>query len=131
MSSERRQSPRIIVNPPIRARVMGLNTDVSIAEVSFGGFRVESPIAFERNAAYELLVMSPVGDEVMRVEATVVHCRVHSTDRVTLFDTGFAFTDGSQSWLGIEALIGSVLSVLDTPGPGRSPVDVHSLHAVG
>jgi hypothetical protein len=114
MGAERRRSPRILIDPPIRARIVGLEAEVSIAEVSFGGFRIESPIAFEQNAEYEFLVLPRVGYEVMRIDAIAVHCRVLARDPVVLFDTGFAFSEGSRSWLGIEALIGSVLSVLET-----------------
>jgi hypothetical protein len=114
MGAERRRSPRILIDPPIRARVVGLDTEISIAEVSFGGFRVESPVAFEQNAEYEFLVLPRVGHEVMRIDATAVHCRVLSSEPIVLFETGFAFTEGARSWLGIEALIGSALSVLET-----------------
>jgi hypothetical protein len=114
MGSERRRTPRIVLDPPIRACVIGLDIAVSIAEVSFGGFRVESPVAFEHQTEYQFLVLPQAGDKAIRFDATAVHSRVLSSDPVVRFETGFAFADGSQSWLGIEALTGSVLCVLET-----------------
>ena len=113
MGSERRRSPRILIDPPMRARVMGLETEVSIAEVSFGGFRVHSPVAFEPNSEHEFLVSPGRGCEFVRLDATVIHCRVLSTGPVVLFETGFAFTESCGSLLGVEALISGALSSLE------------------
>jgi hypothetical protein len=109
MGAERRRSPRIVIEP-IRARVTGLKTEVTIDEVSFGGFRVKSGVPLELNAEYEFLVLPRAGNVVRRVAATAVRCRTISTDPATLFEIGFEFTDAFRSAAGIEALIGSVRS---------------------
>ena len=129
MGSERRRSPRILIEP-VRARVIGLDTEVTIDEVSFGGFRVKSHVAFELDVDYEFLVLPRTGHEARRVDATARHCRVISTDPSMLFETGFAFAAGFQPTAGIEALIGSTraareasrrqpLRVRVVPGSGR------------
>jgi hypothetical protein len=103
--------------------------EVTIDEVSFGGFRVKSAMPFELNADYEFLVFPHAGKQVRRVAATAVHCRAMSNDSVPLFETGFAFTEVFRSTAGIEALVGSVRSqgtsgrqhvrVRVVPGGGR------------
>jgi hypothetical protein len=104
----------VIVDPPLRARVIGPDADVSIVDVSFGGFRVHSAVAFEQGAEFEFLVFPRTGSEVMRIDATATHCRVLSTEPTVLFETGFAFADGAWTTVGFQSLIDSVLSVLHT-----------------
>jgi hypothetical protein len=116
MDADRRRSPRILIDPPLRARVRGRATEVTIAEVSFGGFRVESPVGFEHNTQYEFLVLPPVGHEVVQLDAIAVHCRRLSNGSGPLFETGFAFADPTRSALLIQALLDSVMAVLDTKG---------------
>jgi len=113
MGSERRRSPRILIDP-IRARVTGREAEVAIDEVGFGGFRVKSRAAFELNAEYEFLVSPRTGRESRRVKATAIHCRAISTDPDTLFETGFAFAESFRSTAGIEAILGSVRPAPDT-----------------
>jgi hypothetical protein len=114
MGAERRESPRVIVDPPLRARVVGPDADVSIVDVSFGGFRVHSGIAFEQGAELEFLVFPRSGGEVMHIDATATHCRVLSTEPTVLFETGFAFADSAWTTVGFQALIDSVLCGLET-----------------
>ena len=113
MGSERRRSPRILIDP-IRARVSGLAADVTIDEVGFGGFRVKSATAFELHAEYEFVVSPRTGRESRRVKATAIHCRALSTDPESLFETGFAFAESVRSTAGIEAILGGVRPAPDT-----------------
>ena len=98
---------------------MGLELKVTIDEVGFGGFRVKSAAAFELNADYTFLVSTRAGDKVRRVDGTARHCRAIPAGQGTLFETGFAFTEGFQSTAGIEAIIGSVPPARRSPGRVR------------
>ena len=119
MSANRRRSPRIPIDPPIRARVVELNADVAIVDLGLGGFRTQSAVAFEDEAEYEFCVVPPGGSEVMRICATAVHCRMLLREPVALFETGFAFVKDGRSEDGVEALVGSVMSATVAEPPHR------------
>lgn len=113
MGAERRRSPRILIEPPMRARVVEFDADVAVVEMGFGGFRIQSEVEFEDDAEYEFFVVPRVGCEVMRIFATAVHCRMLLREPVVLFETGFAFVKDARSEDGVEALIGSLMSGVD------------------
>ena len=119
MSADRRRSPRILIEPPMRARVVELDADVAVVEMGFGGFRIQSEVEFEDDAEYEFFVVPRVGCEDMRIVATAVHCRMLLREPVVLFETGFAFVKDARSEDGVEALIGSVMSATVAEPPHR------------
>jgi hypothetical protein len=103
----------------MRARVVELDAEVAVVDIGFGGFRVESHIAFEDDAEYEFLVAPRVGDEVMRIVAAAVHCRLLSREPAARFETGFAFVKDARSEPGVETLIESVMSATLAEPPLR------------
>jgi hypothetical protein len=114
MQVERRRSPRIIVEPSLRARIVGLEGEAALVELSFDGFRLESPIAFVDQADYEFLIAPHEGAPLVRIRALACHCHVLSAEPRLMFETGFAFADRQdfETQLGVEALIESLTSVL-------------------
>jgi hypothetical protein len=114
MHVERRRSPRIIVEPSMRAKIVGLEGEAAMVELSFDGFRLESPVAFVDQAVYEFLIAPHAGGALVRVRATACHCHVLSAEPRLMFETGFAFADRQdfETQLGVETLIESLTSVL-------------------
>jgi hypothetical protein len=96
------------------ARVVELDAESSIVDVSFGGFRARSRVAFEQGGEFTFLVNPKDGGAPMRIDATAMRCVVRTTSPALVFETGFAFAQGSWSTVGFQAFIDSVLSVLET-----------------
>jgi hypothetical protein len=111
---DRRQSPRVVAEPPLPTHVVGLDANLTITELSFGGFRVEGPVAFVDDADYEFLVSAPDGAGVVRLSAKAVHCRVRRRAPSPVFETGFVVSEvaGHRAGPGVTALIESLTSVL-------------------
>lgn len=114
MPSDRRQTPRIVVEPSLRARVVGLDADFSLVEMSFDGFRLEGPVAFVDGADYEILVSPANGSAVVRIEAVATFCHVLATTPRLMFDTGFRVSDiHAHAQKSLQALIEGLSSVLE------------------
>jgi hypothetical protein len=111
---DRRRFPRVVAEPPLATHVVGLNADLTIIELSFGGFRVEGPIAFVDDADYDFLVTSPDGIGVVRISAKAVHCRMRRRAPKPVFETGFVASEvaGHRAGPGVAALIESLTAVL-------------------
>jgi len=91
---DRRQSPRVDVDGPLFARIPSLGLECQLLDVSFGGFLVESPVAFALGEEHEFLVTT--GDRrhaaVLKARAVYCHRRTASEDQPT-FASGFGFLD--------------------------------------
>lgn len=114
MNAERRRSPRIVVDPSMRVEIVGLALEGALVEMSFDGFRLESPVAFVDDADYEFLVAPHAGLPPVPIRATAVYGRVLATEPGLMFETGFAFSDRQdfQTQIGVESLLENLTSVL-------------------
>jgi len=114
VETDRRRSPRVVAEPPLATHVVGLDADLTITEVSLGGFRVEGPIAFVDDADYDFLVAAPEGTGVVRISAKAVHCRMRRRAPSPMFETGFVASEiaGHRAGPGVAALIDSLTCVL-------------------
>jgi hypothetical protein len=114
VQSDRRLSPRVVAEPPLATHVVGLDADLTITELSFGGFRVEGPIAFVDDADYDFLVEASDGAGVVRISAKAVHCRMRRRAPSPMFETGFVASEiaGHRAGPAVAALIESLTSVL-------------------
>jgi c-di-GMP-binding flagellar brake protein YcgR len=88
---ERRRYPRIRVFTEIQGRIMPLQEQTTVYDVSLGGFALQSAIGFERGAEHQFeFTMSDGQQAVLR--ATSVHCmRINRLDSDVLYFAGFAF----------------------------------------
>jgi hypothetical protein len=113
--SERRRFPRIAVRSPLRAATDRPAEDVTVRDVSEGGFLVETASPFPIDAVHAFRVRRPDGTFVTMLVARCVHCRRHP-DPVAppIYLAGFAFVDptGDTAQARIHALIDHVTSVV-------------------
>lgn len=114
VQSDRRSPSRVVAEPPLATHVVGLNADLTITELTYGGFRVEGPVAFVDDADYDFLVSAPDGAGVVRISAKAVHCRMRRRTPSPMFETGFVASEiaGHRAGPAVAALIESLTSVL-------------------
>jgi hypothetical protein len=107
---ERRRHPRRPVGSHVNARVEPAAQSVTLRDISFGGFLLESPEPFHVDAIHQFRIATPQGWETV-VTARSVHCRQADATR---FLTGFTFVDpvGPEAEQRIHQLIDKVSSVV-------------------
>lgn len=69
----RRTSPRVHVDGHVLARLMTLNVQVDMRDVSFGGFRLASTVPVSQGDIHELRAITANG-LVCTLLARVIHC---------------------------------------------------------
>lgn len=112
MAANRRESTRIVSDRPLLARADGVDVDLGVLDVSFGGFRVQSQTAFDPSTTHHFQIATPTG-RVIQLRATAVYSR-RPVEALPMYETGFRFlgtTDpGTQA--NIRALIEVLMLVL-------------------
>jgi hypothetical protein len=112
---DRRQSQRRPVERPRETRMTVRSQEVTLRDLSLGGFLIESPEAFEVNALHQFRVADGEGDWTAVLTARSAHCRrIHRTDGSSYFLTGFAFffPHGREAWRRVCNLVGRETSVV-------------------
>jgi hypothetical protein len=110
MSTDRRESPRVTPERPLHARAEGVDADLTLLDVSLGGFLIEGPVAFSRGASHRFRISAPTGGRVIELRAQAVRCRLRSARPIPIYQTGFAFLNHRHpsSVARVQALIESL-----------------------
>jgi c-di-GMP-binding flagellar brake protein YcgR len=88
---ERRQFPRIRVFQELQSRVMPIEDEFRVHDISLGGFAVESPIGFVPGTDHQFEFTMIDGRQAV-LHATNVHClRINRGDQSPTYFAGFAF----------------------------------------
>ncbi len=114
MSVDRRQSPRLVIDHPLKARAAGVDADLSMVDVSFGGFRLESPIQFGAGATHIFDVETNHGGRVVQLRAKSIYCRPKPAGPDAGYECGFAFIYSDLATdLGVHIIMEDVTTVLE------------------
>jgi c-di-GMP-binding flagellar brake protein YcgR len=88
---ERRRFPRIRVFQELQSRVVPLEDEFRVHDISLGGFAVESPIGFTPGTEHQFEFTMTDGRQAV-LRATSVHClRINLGDQSPTYFAGFAF----------------------------------------
>jgi hypothetical protein len=112
---ERRRWPRIPVRARVPASADGFAEEVTVRDVSEGGFLVETLSPFAVGAEHAFRVKRSSGALVTMLIARCVHCRRNADPLAPeIYLAGFAFVDptGEAARARIHALIDHVTSVV-------------------
>ena len=92
MSTERRRAPRAPTLGRVRGRIVSLEAQVEIREISLGGMSLVSEILFPEGAVHQFELMLGDGARVA-VSARARHSREMPGDGKPRYITGFQFLD--------------------------------------
>ncbi len=73
-ASSRRSAPRLAVDYQLQGRVVGIDADIEIVDISFGGVSLSSSASFEAGERHTLRFVTDYGLAV-EIPARAVHCR--------------------------------------------------------
>jgi hypothetical protein len=111
---ERRQSPRLVIDHPLKARAIGVDAELTIVDVSYGGFRVESPVAFAPNSVHVFDVETNHGSRVAALHAKLIYCRPKPSGPDASWECGFAFNHSDRATdAGVHIIMEDVTTVLE------------------
>jgi PilZ domain-containing protein len=114
VSTDRRRSPRVVPERPLQARADGVDADLTVLEVSFGGFRVEGPIPFGPEATHRFQIVPVTGGAAIEFQAKAVYCHSRGAEAAKAYETGFAFLEirlpATQA--SVHALMDALTAVL-------------------
>jgi hypothetical protein len=71
--SSRRRAPRLSVDYQLQGRVFGVDADIEVVDISFGGVSLSSSRPFENGVRHVLRFLTDSGLAV-EIPARVVHC---------------------------------------------------------
>jgi len=109
---ERRQSPRLQILEDLHGRVVPLGLEMTMRDVSLGGFSVESPIAFPVGAVHRFR-FNLDDSRLVTVVARVVHTTPVMTDRGQSYRTGLQFITSTDEFRqAVEVLLDRMTGVL-------------------
>lgn len=110
---ERRHSPRLQILEDLHGRIVPLGLDITIRDISMGGFSVESPVQFPVGAVHRFR-FNLDNERLLTVVARVVHSRPIVTDRGPAHRTGLQFiTSTAEFRQAVEVLLDRMTSVLE------------------
>jgi hypothetical protein len=96
MSTERRRAPRAQILGRLHGRLVTLDADVQIRELSLGGMALESDIPFPADAIHQFEIFLGDGSRVT-VVAQARHSRLIESGTQPRYLTGFQFIDAGAS----------------------------------
>jgi hypothetical protein len=102
----RRSSPRVEVAGHVLARLMTLNVQVDMREVSFGGFRLASSVPVSPGEVHEVRAVTANG-LVCTLLARVVHCHP-PTDGEPFYISGWRVEPDPISTNALAAIVDSL-----------------------
>lgn len=108
MSTERRRAPRAQILGRLHGRIVALEAQVDVRELSLGGMSILSEIPFPEGAVHQFELMLGDGARVA-VSARARHSRVLPGDGEPRYITGFQFVDDEADADG-----GGVLPIIQT-----------------
>ena len=92
MTTERRKNPRVQILGKLHGHIVALDVPVTVSEISLGGMRIETDIAFPIGSMHAFQLT--LGDgSVVRVTGRAVHCRRVAHDNADRYETGIQFAD--------------------------------------
>jgi hypothetical protein len=114
MGADRRQSPRVAAARPLEARLVDEGLAVSIIDMSFGGFLIESPVPITAGTTHICRVTLDVGDVALDIPVRCVHSRRRDGSTPLVYECGFAISDPHQPTIDqhIHTLMAHLTSVL-------------------
>ena len=96
LSTERRRAPRAQILGQLHGRMVTLDAEVRIREISLGGMSLESDIPFPVGAIHQFNLFLGDGARVA-VSAQVKHSRLLEPQAHPKYLTGFQFVDDGQA----------------------------------
>jgi hypothetical protein len=91
---DRRRAPRIEVLSQFHGHSVTLGVPVTLLDISLGGFRIETSVAFPLGAVHEFR-FTLADDTTIEVRARVLHCGIHTSPRGVLrYSAGLEFVNG-------------------------------------
>lgn len=115
IAHDRRTHRRVDARQRLRVQILRLDVEVTLVDVSFGGFQVDAPVAFGHDATYDVWLTTLDGAQSAIMRAKAIYChRVPSEDTAS-YRTGFAFLElrDPETQKRIQALMADVV---DVPG---------------
>jgi len=104
MSIDRRRTPRVQLLGQLHGHLVTLDVPITVTELSLGGMRFETSIAFPADAVHDFGLT--LGDEsTVMLRGRVMHCRSIGTDDAKpLYAVGVQFIEADEAG-AIEPLI--------------------------
>ena len=96
MSDERRRAPRVQILGQLHGRLVTIDAEVHIREISLGGMSLVSGIQFPDGALHQFELMLGDGARVA-VSARARHSKAIPGEGEPRFVTGFQFVDDEES----------------------------------
>jgi len=110
---ERRQSPRLQILEDLHGRVVPLGLEMTMRDISLGGFSVESPVAFPVGAVHRFR-FNLDDSRLVTIVARVVHTAPVMTDRGQSYRTGLQFITSTEEFRqAVEALLDRMTGVVE------------------
>jgi hypothetical protein len=109
MRTERRRAARVEILGQIHGRLVTLEADVKVRELSLGGMSLESEIQFPEGAIHQFELFLGDGARVA-VSAVARHSRPVPAGTGHRYLTGFQFIDDTR---GEDSGVGSLIQRLD------------------
>lgn len=111
--ASRREGPRLEIEAVIDGRLARGNLRLELYDLGFGGFAIESPIAFSIGARREFRFTTTSGAEVSLTAEAVHTTPVGSRDGMEHYRSGFRYlVQGSEAQTAVETLIEAATSPL-------------------
>ena len=106
-SASGRRWPRLVPDRQISVTIPSLRVELSLRDLSVGGFAVSAPRPFTVGITHRFLFTSEEGVEITIV-AKAMHCHSRPTNGHPLFVTGWQFMAGSmdENEASIKKLLG-------------------------
>ena len=106
-SASGRRWPRLVPDRQISVTIPSLKTQLTLRDLSVGGFAVSAPRPFTVGITHRFLFSSEAGVEITIV-AKAMHCHSRPADGHPLFVTGWQFMAGSmeENEAAIKRLLG-------------------------
>jgi hypothetical protein len=111
-ATSRRSDPRIEVLGHLNGTLVSRNVLLNVANMSAGGFAVDSPVPFPAGTIHRFRFTTPLG-EIVVIDASVMHCRrTHVREGANRYMAGFEFVHDSDSDAKIAQLLDAATSVV-------------------
>jgi len=89
---ERRRSARVELMGQLQGQLMSMDLPIVVLEISLGGMRIATPIAFEAGARGQFMLTLGDGAGVL-VSGQIVHCHAVEDASPPAFISGVQFLD--------------------------------------
>jgi len=96
MKPDRRTAPRVETHDRVRGRILTLDAEIRIREISLGGLSLESAVEFPVGAVHQFELVLGDGATVA-VSAEARYCRPASPGHGQRFIAGFQFVEATDA----------------------------------